>query len=502
MEDLLIEFRNIGKAFYGVPVLKGINFKLHRGTVLGLVGENGAGKSTLMNILGGVVPADNGELLLEGKRYAPKSSKDAIQAGIAFIHQELNLFQNLTIYENFFISGFPHKKGLPFLNKELMKVKAKEILDTLGLTLPADTLVENLSIGERQLVEIGRALVTEAKVIIFDEPTTSLTSKETEKLFSIIKLLNSKKISIIYISHILEDIFNLCHEVMVLRDGEVVGHKPINEYTMDHMVSLMVGRNLENFYPDREGVLQSDEVLRVNNLSRRGVLSNISFNLLRGEILGVSGLMGAGRSELARAIFGLDQIDSGAVLLNGEPLTGGPKESINKGLAFLTESRREDGLLIDKALSENISLVKLPSYTGSYISLIDDSRLTHEVKDISTKVKIKSNNLFSQPVKFLSGGNQQKAVLAKWLLTKPKVFILDEPTRGIDVGAKYDIYNLINELADNGTGIILISSELEELIGLCDRILVMANGQIKAEYNKSEFDREEILKAALWEGKL
>jgi ribose transport system ATP-binding protein len=495
----ILEYRNIEKSFFGTRVLHGVNFSLKAGHVLGLVGENGAGKSTLMNILGGVLKADAGHIKLAGKEYIPQDPLDALKHGVAFIHQELNLFTNLTVAENIFITSFPKRfPFIPLIDKGRIRAKAKTLLEAVDLHISPNTLVEDLSQGERQLVEIAKALSVEAKIIIFDEPTTSLTSREKERLFTIIEKLRAQGVSIIYISHVLEDIFRLCDDLVVLRDGSVVGSGSNEEFTMEKLISLMVGRTLDQLYPTRTVSSSDEPILEVKSLSQPGIVKDINFTLYRGEVLGIAGLMGAGRSELARILFGLDPYEQGSIHIKGDRIVfSSARDAIQKGMAFLTENRREEGLLMDASIADNIALVSLKSFVNLRPGLIDSDRLHEDIRSIAKAVRINSTALKEQAVKSLSGGNQQKVVIAKWLLEKPSIFILDEPTRGIDVGAKYEIYTLINDLAAQGTGIIVISSEIEELIGICDRILVMSNGEIKGSFRRDEFDRERILQAAL-----
>jgi ribose transport system ATP-binding protein len=497
----LLEVRDVEKSFFGVKVLRTVSFVLREGQILGLIGENGAGKSTLMNILGGVVQADAGELFLAGTPFAPRHPRDAMQQGIAFIHQELNLFTNLTITENIFINGFPRLRAAPLLiDRGRARARVRELLSLVDLKVSPDTLIERLSPGERQLVEIARALNMDARVIIFDEPTTSLTSRETERLFTLLARLREQGKAIIYISHILEEVQRLCDEVMILRDGEHVRTARRGELSTQEMISLMVGRTLEQLYPPRASQPGAETVLEVRNLSQTGIVADINFTLHRGEVLGLFGLMGAGRTELARILFGLDPFEHGTILVNGkERPRRSPDESIRQGLGFVTENRREEGLLMDISVAENMALVSLPRYTRSPLRLVDRSRLYTAVNNLARLLQIKGGAPERTPAKSLSGGNQQKVVIGKWLLSQPTILIMDEPTRGVDVGARYELYTLINELAAQGTGILMISSEIEELIGMCDRILVMSNGEIQACFRRDEFDQERILRSAFRE---
>jgi len=515
MTPPLLEFSDIGKSFFGVKVLKGVSFSVPAGGAVGLVGENGAGKSTLMNILGGNLATDTGRMRFAGVDYRPGSPQDAERKGIAFIHQELNLFSNLTIAENLFLTGFPRVRGTPLIARNRAHRRAAELLREVGLDAPPQRLVETLTAGERQLVEIAKALSLDARLVIFDEPTTSLGVRETERLFRLIPVLRGRGLAVIYISHVLAEIFQLCEDVVVLRDGEVVGKGATSAFTTDRLISLMVGRPLRQLFPLRDaessaratpggspppeaGQRITLPVLEVRGVTRSGIVEDVSFALGRGEVLGLFGLMGAGRSELARLVFGLDNCTAGEVRLNGQPVSRlAPRELIRRGVAFVTENRHREGLFLEAGVSENLSLVNLPQYSRGPLRWLLPARLEAAVQHIRAVVKFDSKARNDQPVRTLSGGNQQKVVLGKWLLREPTVLLLDEPTRGIDVGARHEVYRLIHALADQGAGVLVISSEIEELMGLCGRILVMRRGCLHDELSRAEFDRERILRAAL-----
>jgi ribose transport system ATP-binding protein len=502
----ILQFDGISKSFFGVHALQGVTFALGQGRLLGLIGENGAGKTTLMNILGGVIPPDRGTLRLRGASYAPRNPADASRAGVAFIHQELNLFTNLSITDNVFIDRFPRFAGTPFINKPAARRQTRRLLESLSLDVSPETLVDRLTPGERQLVEIAKALNSGAEIIIFDEPTTSLTAGEIERLFGIIAGLRGQGKSMVYISHNLGNVLQLADDIVVLRDGRVVDAAPRQDFTIDRMISRMIGRDLSQIFPTRArppghraGQGRADEVvLEVRSLSQPGIVRDVDLVLHRTEVLGLFGLMGSGRTELARILFGLEPFAQGQILIHGVPRgRGGALDSIRRGMAFVTENRREEGLLMEATVADNIGLAALPAFaTTRFPRLLPPRRLGQAVARVAESLHLKAGPLHRTLAKHLSGGNQQKAVLGKWLMSRPAIFILDEPTRGIDVGAKYEVYNIINDLAGQGAGILFISSELEELVGMCDRIAVMSKGELRGCFERSEFDRERILHAA------
>lgn len=494
-----LAFQDLRKAFFGVEVLKGITFSVSQDETLGLVGENGAGKSTLMNILGGNLMPDSGTMRLAGRPYAPRGPLDAEAAGIAFIHQELNLFTNLSVAENLFLTHLPTRGGL--LARRALERQAAHLLEQAGLHLAPSTLVKHLSPGERQLVEIAKAIGSGARMIIFDEPTTSLSSREIRHLFDLMKRLQSQGVTMLYISHILTDVLAHCHRIAVLRDGQLISIRPAGDHSADTLIRDMVGRDLESAFPPRSSPPKNEPpMFTVEDVSQPGVVHGITLSLKRSEIVGLAGLMGSGRTELARILFGLDPFASGRVTLDGAGIThASPKERVRLGLAFLTEDRRHEGLMMQASIAENIDAVQLPRWSTGPAAFIDQETRRREIREVGQTVHLDASVSLEQAVKTLSGGNQQKAVLAKWLLTQPKVFILDEPTRGIDVGAKFEIYRLIQRLAREGTAFLIISSEIEELLGLCHRILVMRQGEISDSLDESEFDQERILRACLSE---
>ncbi len=500
-DDAFLSIRNLDKSFFGVQVLRDVSFDVKRGHVCGLVGENGSGKSTTMNILGGIHRRDRGTILLDGAAIAPESSRDAQALGIAFIHQELSLFPNLSIEENLFLDHFPRLGGLPFIDRRRMRHRAREALALVDLDVPPGTPVSRLPQGERQLVEIVKALSREARLIIFDEPTTSLTARESERLFAIIDRLRARGISVIYISHILGDVMRICDDIVVLRDGQVMATAPRAEMEVERMVTLMVGRAIDNLFPERAPATDPGRtLLSVKGVSQPGTVKDITFDLHPGEVLGVSGLMGSGRSELARIIFGLDGYAEGTIAVDGRTLPPrSPRQAMERGIAFLTEDRRREGLMMEASIQDNIVLPSVPEHASRFLHLVRPTELGAMAKTVAEEVRVNARALDRAAVRTLSGGNQQKVVIAKWLLRRPSIFILDEPTRGIDVGAKYEVYKIINRLVAEGAAVLLISSEIEELIGMSDRIMVMGRGEIRGFHERAAFDREAILKTALWD---
>ncbi|MBK9123491.1 MAG: sugar ABC transporter ATP-binding protein [Chloroflexi bacterium] len=499
----LLEVSNMTKAFFGIAAVKGVTLSVQQGQILGLIGQNGAGKSTLMNLIGGVVLPDSGTMTLNGQPFAPRTPSDAQRAGIAFIHQELNLFTNLSIAENIFISNFPRNGFGGSIDRSKIRALTRELLASVGLDISPDTSVERISPGERQLVEIAKALYQDASLIIFDEPTTSLTARETERLFRIMRQLREQGKGIIYISHILGDVLELSDQIAIMRDGELVGYEPAAQYTIQRMISQMVGRSIEQLFPPRTASPGTSPLLEVEHVSANGIVEDISFTLHSGEVLGLFGLMGSGRTELARMIFGVDPFEGGAIRVEGEPVRKpSPRSSIRNNIAFVTENRREEGLLMSIDIANNISLVSLPEFARTFVSIIDQRQMYESARETAAILQLKSGDIRRQTAKALSGGNQQKVVIAKWLISRPSIFIMDEPTRGIDVGAKFEIYTIIDRLAAEGSGVLIISSELDELMGMCDRILVMSRGELLGEFARGQFDEERILRAAFRENDL
>ncbi|MDA0348625.1 MAG: sugar ABC transporter ATP-binding protein [Verrucomicrobia bacterium] len=496
MSDIVLNIRNVRKSFTGVQVLHGLNFDLKKGEVLGLIGENGAGKSTLMNIIGGVLPMDSGSMELAGEPYAPRSPLVATEMGIAFIHQELNLFTNLTVAENLFIDCFP-KNRVGAIDRKKMRRLSEVCMDRFSLPVTPDTKVRSLPTGIRQMVEISKGLMKNARIMIFDEPTTSLSRREKEDLFKTIDDLKDKGISIIYISHILEDVFRLCDRITVLRDGRIIETKATTEFSESELIKCMVGREMTQVFPSIEKEIQDTVLLDAKNIRCADKVKGVSLSLKAGEIVGLYGLMGAGRTDLAKVLFGVQPMDEGEVTLHSRKHSHlNPEVCIKQDVAFITEDRHHEGLLMTKSIDENLSLVKM-SRLSNRIGVVDvKEKEKHNLKAIKD-LKIKVSDYRHQLANSLSGGNQQKVVFGKWVMNDPKIFILDEPTRGVDVGAKFEIYSIIIDLAKSGSAVLFISSEIEELIGTCDRILVMKDGRVTGDIPKSEYDREKILQLAL-----
>ncbi|WP_258728244.1 sugar ABC transporter ATP-binding protein [Bacillus atrophaeus] len=487
-----IDMNDIHKAFGKNQVLSGVSFNLKPGEVHALMGENGAGKSTLMNLLTGLHGLDKGSIRINGKENYFSNPKEAEQNGIAFIHQELNIWPEMTVLENLFI-GKEMTSKLGILNTKKMKALAKKQFEKLSVSLSLDQEAGKCSVGQQQMIEIAKALMTKAEVIIMDEPTAALTEREINKLFEVIASLKKDGVSIVYISHRMEEIFSICDRITIMRDGKTVDTTNISETSFDEVVKKMVGRELTDRYPQRRPEL-GDIVLEVRDASKKGSFEHVSFHVRSGEIVGVSGLMGAGRTEIMRALFGIDRLDSGEIWLAGKKTNiKNPNDAVKKGLGFITENRKDEGLLLDTSIRENIALPSLTSFSPK--GVIDQKREASFVDLLINRLTIKTASPETH-ARNLSGGNQQKVVIAKWIGIGPKVLILDEPTRGVDVGAKREIYTLMNELTDRGVAIIMVSSELPEIIGMSDRIIVVHEGKISGEVASREATQERIMTLA------
>lgn len=492
-DELVLEMREIDKIFPGVHALKKVNFELRKGEVHALLGENGAGKSTLINVLGGVYPIDGGQILIDGQPVVIRQIKDAQQLGIAIIHQELVLVPHMTVAENIFMGREPRTK-LGTVDKKKMFRDAQEAIDAVGLCCSATDLVCKLSVAQQQLVEIAKALSYNAKIVVMDEPTSSLMTREVDILFDTIRKLRAKGVSIIYISHRMSEFFEIADRITVMRDGEYVTTRDVEQTNTDELVFLMVGRKLENYYT-RTYNKPGETVLEVSGLSQKSTgLEDINFSLRKGEILGFSGLVGAGRSELMRCIVGIEKYDSGEIRLFGEP--AGPMDTAQaqkKGLVMVPEDRKQKGLILLNSVGFNLTINVLESFIG--LGVVNKCAENEIIERHIRALNIKTPSA-RQKVGNLSGGNQQKVLMGKWLATNPKILILDEPTRGVDVGAKAEIYMIIDRLAKEGISVIMVSSELNEIINMCDRVLVMSDGRITGELDRSEFTQELIMSFA------
>jgi ABC-type sugar transport system ATPase subunit len=494
MGNEVLVMRNIDKSFPGVHALKNVSLSIKAGEVHALIGENGAGKSTLMKILSGVYQSDAGEILIEGKPVKIDLPEKATRLGISIIYQELNLMPNLSVAENIFV-GREKKKG-PFLDTAVTIREAEKYTHEVGLQVNVETLVQNLSIAQRQMVEVAKALSVNAKVIIMDEPTSSLTEPEVVVLMGIIRKLRDQGTAIVFISHRLSEIFEISNRVTVLRDGEVIDTVLTPECSEDALIHMMVGRSLTDLFP-KATVDIGDIVLEAEHIHSGSMVRDVSFTLRKGEILGFAGLVGAGRSELMSAIFGFRHLDSGKVRVDGAEIPVNlPVESIRRGIGFVPEDRKLQGLILGMTVRENATLASLEHISsGGFIHRDKEQDIANNYVE---KLAIKTPDI-EQRVQNLSGGNQQKVVISKWLATHPKVLIMDELTRGIDVGAKKEIYNLISNLAKDGVGIILISSELPEVLGMSDRIIVMHKGIVKGELTREEATQKIIMSMILKE---
>lgn len=484
-----IKMQGINKVFGGIPVLQNAGFDLDDGEIHALMGENGAGKSTLMKILTGVYTKDAGEIFADGNEVCYKSPQEAEKAGIVFIHQELNVLLDMTVEENMFLGKeITNKFGV--CGKQAMRSEVKKILDVLEVDINPAEKMDTLSIGQQQMIEIAKALMVDAKVIIMDEPTAALTQKETATLFKVVRSLRDKGVSVVYISHRMEEIFDLCDRITILRDGQYIGTRVVSETDMTEVVKMMIGREIGERYPDRD-VSLGDVTFKVEDLNCPGVFSDISFEVRAGEVIGVAGLMGAGRTEIMQSIFGNMPNVTGHIYVNGKEVHNrNPEQAMKNGIGFITEDRKTEGLMLEESIMRNISLTNFGriSNRGVLNRKSENSMVRKEIE----KLRIRCNGP-EHRCNELSGGNQQKVVFAKWILTDPKVLILDEPTRGVDIGAKKEIYSIINDLAAKGVAIIMVSSELPEILGMSDRVMVISEGKIGGFINKKDANQEKIM---------
>ncbi len=496
MSDYILRVKEISKSFSGVKALDDIHFALKKGEVHALMGENGAGKSTFMKILIGLIAPDSGEVLLEEKSLTGSNVNETLKKGISMIHQEILVIPGLTVAQNIFLGREREVSGKSgilsgWLNDSELNRRAADLLDKMGGNIEPTAKMKHLSVAQMQMVEIAKAISNDAKVIIMDEPTSAISDKEVSTLFGIIRDLKAKGVSIIYISHKMDEIFQISDSITVLRDGKYVGTKPAAELDQNALIAMMVGREIDQMFPQATRPM-GEEIISVRNLGKAGKFSNISFNVKSGEILGLAGLMGAGRTEIARAVFGLDQWDEGEISIKEMPLRARtPREAIDRGVGYVSEDRKGLGFIPRMSVKDNITLSSMHNHRkGGFINTHSEQSVTDQmVADL--KIKTAGNG---QHVTYLSGGNQQKVVIGKVLLASPEIIILDEPTRGVDVGAKFEIYKLIRSLADRGMAIIMISSELPEILGLSDRILVLSKGKQTALLSKAEATQELIMR--------
>ncbi|MDD2972541.1 MAG: sugar ABC transporter ATP-binding protein [Lachnospiraceae bacterium] len=487
---VIVELKNIRKEFPGVTALDQVNMKIREGTIHALVGENGAGKSTLMKVLSGTYQNYEGQVICNEKEIHMKSEKDAFSFGISIVAQELNYVPELTIAENLFLGREPERNKW-FINKKERSKRTKELLDLMGLDYEPEIKMDMLSVAQRQMIEILKSISRNSKVIIMDEPTSALTSKESELLFNKVKELKQKGIAFVFISHRLDEIFEICDEYTVLRDGRCIQTGELKDVDTDKLISLMVGRNIDDIYPKIPDC-QKEKMLKVHNLTNEPYFKDVSFEIKKGEILGFAGMMGAGRSEIARAVFGMDKKDSGEMILEGKKLDfKNANDAIKAGVAMITEDRAVYGFAGVRSIKENIKLPNGDLYTK--FGFWKEKETAQNTKKICEKLRIKAPDI-NTLVGTLSGGNQQKVVLAKWLVRNIKVLILDEPTRGIDVGAKQEIYKLIVELAQKGMAILLISSDMPEVLSMSHRVAVIAHGKLVGTLDKKEASQDKIMK--------
>ena len=489
--EYVLEMVDICKSFPGVKALENVNLKLRRGTIHALMGENGAGKSTLMKVLMGMYTPDSGKVIYDGKEISKYTQGQAIKMGITMVHQELSYIPYMTVAENLFLGREIKKHGV--LDKTAMHEKAKELLARVGVTIDPKLLMKDLSVSERQMVEIAKCVSYNAKIVIMDEPTSAITDKEVEQLFAVLNDLKAKGVAIIYISHKMDEVLKISDEVTILRDGTFIDTYSTENIDINKIIVSMVGRELSQVYPEKKNKI-GETIFEVKNLKREGVFHDISFSLRAGEILGFSGLMGAGRTEIMRAIYGIDKLDEGEVYMKGKRIDiKQPGDAITNKIGLVNEDRKGVGLVLPLSIKKNLTLSNLNKYfAGPVITAKKEGELADRMmKALAIKAPSKE-----QLVKNLSGGNQQKVVLGKLLLDEAEVLIMDEPTRGIDIGAKAEIYKLICELAEQGKAVIVVSSEMPELLGLCDRIIVLHEGEITGEVRRDSFDQEQLMKWA------
>ena len=491
MSDVLLEMKDISKEFPGVKALDNVSLTVRKGTVHALMGENGAGKSTLMKCLFGMYKKDSGHIYLEGKEIDFKTSKEALESGVAMVHQELNQALKQNVMDNLWLGRYPKIGGVITSERQMYK-NTMDVFKELGVNVDPKRIMSTMPVSQRQMVEIAKAVSFHSKVIVFDEPTSSLTEKEVEHLFKIINMLRDRGCGIIYISHKMDEILRISDYITVMRDGKWIATKPAKELTMNEIIKLMVGRELTNLYPPKENKI-GDVALQVKGLTAMySHIKNVSFELHKGEVLGIAGLDGSGRTEVLENIFGVATRKEGEIYLNGKQVKNrNAVESIKNGFALLTEERRATGIFGIRNIRENTVISSLKKYKNK-AGLLSSGKMKEDTAWSINAMRIKTPSQETQ-IRSLSGGNQQKVILGRWLLTDPDVLLLDEPTRGIDVGAKYEIYQLILDLANRGKSVIMVSSEMPELLGVCDRILVMSGGRLAGEVSAAETNQEEIM---------
>ncbi|GHU69468.1 putative ribose/galactose/methyl galactoside import ATP-binding protein [Spirochaetia bacterium] len=489
--EYVLEMKGITKLFPGVRALDGVDLRVRKAEIHALIGENGAGKSTLMNILLGLFPQDEGDIFYRGNKVSFKNPHEALTAGISMIHQEISLIPSMDVAENIWIGREREFKKLGLISLKKRYRATEELLEHIGIKIPPKTIVQTLSVANMQLVELARAVSYNPRIVIMDEPTSSLTETEIQFLYKVIRELSAEGTAVIFISHKLEEIYEICSRVTVMRDGRFISETPVSDLSMDQLINQIAGRTIKDMFPKAEANIK-DVALEVKGFCSGKSFQDISFTVRRGEILGVCGLVGAGRTEIMRAVFGIDPVDSGEIFLDGEKVRiRSPKDAIKHGLAMITEDRRR-GIVPNLPVRHNISLAALKTYCNKigFIKIGQENQGTAAMAD---KLAVKAAS-YKQVIASLSGGNQQKAIIAKWLLTRPRVLILDEPTRGIDVGSKSEIHRLISQLAREGLAVIMVSSEMPEVLGMSDRILAVRNGRLAGEFNRGSVTQETLTK--------
>ena len=491
-DNMILEMENISKSFPGVNALSNVNLAVRRGTIHALMGENGAGKSTLMKILDGLYPPDRGQIIFQGQTVTVDTTRTALKLGISMIHQELSPIPHMSVAENIFLGREPLAR-FGMIDKSKMEADTRALLDRLEIDLNPTTLMKELSVANTQMVEIAKAISFDSSLIIMDEPTSAITEREVAHLFSLIRSLKAKNVSIIYITHKMDEVFQIADDVTVLRDGKHIATLPASETNRDHLITMMVGRELTDLFP-KEFAHIGEVIMSVRNLTRHGIVEDVSFDLRRGEILGVAGLMGAGRTAVMEGIFGIHKLDGGEIILKDKPVhLNSPTDAIQHGLALLTEDRKRKGILGVLPVRDNMMIASLPNYEKR--GFLDGRRIEETIAREKNRLDIKTPSM-DQLIKLLSGGNQQKVLISRWLLTSPDILILNEPTRGIDVGAKAEIHRLMSKLAQEGKAIIMISSELPEILGMSDRILVMHEGRVGGIFERKVATQKSIMEAA------